>query len=90
MPFTNGQVTVTTSPTPLCTIAGRGGVLIQNNGSAPVFLGGLGVAVSGAGTGISVAAGATVFVPTAGSGTVILYGVVATSSQPVVFLFPSD
>jgi hypothetical protein len=88
--FSNGLVTVGTTPTALCTIAGRGGVIVQNNGSAAVFLGGANVAVSGASTGISLAAGATVFVPTAGSSTAILFGVVATGTQPVVFLAPSD
>jgi hypothetical protein len=47
MPYSNGLVTVGTTPTPICSVGERGGVIIQNNGTAPVFLGGLNVAVSG-------------------------------------------
>jgi hypothetical protein len=36
MPYSNGQVTVTTTPTPICSVAERGGIVIQNNGSAAV------------------------------------------------------
>jgi hypothetical protein len=46
-------------------VGSRGGVVIQNNGTAPVFLGGLNAAVSGANTGISLAVGATIFIPSA-------------------------
>ena len=37
MPYSNGLVTVGTTPTPICSLGARGGVVIQNNGSAPVF-----------------------------------------------------
>jgi hypothetical protein len=89
MSYSNGQAIVGTTPTPICAATGRGGVLIENTGSAPVFLGGPNVAVSGANTGISVAAGATLFVPTVGNLAAILFGV-AAASQSVVFLFASD
>jgi hypothetical protein len=52
-------------------------VIIQNNGSAAVFLGGPNVTVSGANTGISVAAGASVLVPSVGTNAETLFGVVA-------------
>jgi hypothetical protein len=69
----------------------RGGVVVQNNGTAVIFLGGLNVAVSGPNTGISLAgSGATMFIPSVGTNAAILCGVVATGTQPVVFLFPSD
>lgn len=90
MPYFNGLVTVGTAPTAICSVGARGGVVFQNNGSAAVFLGGPNVAVSGATTGISVAAGATLFVPSVGTNPATLYGVVASATAPVVFLFPSD
>lgn len=90
MPYTNGLVTVTTTPTPICAVGERGGVLIQNNGSAAVFLGGPNVTVSGASTGIQLAAGATLFVPSVGTELETLFGVTAAGSAPVIFLFASD
>jgi hypothetical protein len=89
MAFVNGLVTVTTAPTAIVSVGERGGIIIQNNGSAAVFLGGANVAVTGVGTGISLAAGATIFIPSAGSISATLFGVVAAASQPVVYLFPS-
>jgi hypothetical protein len=89
MAYFNGLVTVSTAPTPICALGARSGVLIQNTGSAAVFLGGPNVAVSGAFTGVSVAAGSTLFVPSVGSLAATLYGV-AAASQPVAFLFASD
>jgi len=90
LPYSNGLVTVTTTPTPICSVGERGGVLIQNNGSAAVFVGGQNVAISGANTGISLAAGATLFIPSVGTNPATLFGVVATATQPLAFLFPSD
>lgn len=90
MPYSNGQAIVGTTPTPICSVGERGGVIIQNTGAAAVFVGGPNVAVSGASTGISLAAGATLFIPSVGANPKTLWGVVATASQPVVFLFPSD
>jgi hypothetical protein len=89
MAYSNGLVTVGTTPTAICAIGARSGVLIQNNGSAAVSLGGPNVATSGANTGISLAAGATLFVPSVGSLAATLFGI-AAASQPVVFLFASD
>lgn len=90
MPYSNGLINVATTPTAICTVGERGGVVIQNNGSAAVFLGGPNVATSGASTGISVAAGAPIFIPSVGTNPATLFGVVATATQPVAFLFPSD
>jgi hypothetical protein len=39
MTYFNGLVTVSTTPTPICSMGERAGVLIQNTGSAAVFLG---------------------------------------------------
>jgi hypothetical protein len=91
MPYSKGQVDVATTPTAICSVGERGGVVIQNNGTAPVFLGGLNVAASGPNTGISLAgSGATIFIPSVGTELETLFGVVASGTQPVVFLFPSD
>lgn len=90
MPYSNGLATVTTTPTPICSVGERGGVLLQNNGSAPIFVGGPNVGTSGANMGIQIAAAATLFVPSVGTNQATLYGVVATATQPVAFLFPSD
>ncbi len=91
MPYSNGLVSVGTTATPICSIGERGGVVIQNNGSALVFLGGPNVAASGPNTGISLlGSGATIFIPSVGTNPKTLFGVVATATQPVVFLFCSD
>ncbi len=90
MPYNNGLVTVATTATVICSVGERGGVIIQNNGSAAVFLGGPNVAASGANTGISLAAGATLFIPSVGTNPKTLFGVVAAGTAPVVFLFASD
>jgi hypothetical protein len=90
MSYVNGLVTVTTAPTPICSVGERGGIVVQNNSAAAVFLGGPNVAVSGVNTGISLAAGATIFIPSVGSNLKTLYGVVVTATAAVAFLFPSD
>lgn len=87
MSYTSGIVTVGTTPTVIATVGERGGIVVQNTGSAAVVLGGPNVAVS---TGISLAAGATLFVPSVGTNPATLYGVVATATQPVAYLYPSD
>jgi hypothetical protein len=65
-----------------------GGLLVQNNGSAAVFVGGPSVTTSGANAGVQIAAGATLTVPTTGAEPLSLYGIVATATQNVSYLFP--
>lgn len=89
MAYANQLVTVGTTPTPICTLATPTGVVIQNFGTAAVFVGGANVAVSGASQGISIAAGSILTLPTAGEENETLYGVVAAATQPVVYLFAS-
>jgi hypothetical protein len=88
MTYFNGLVTVATTPTPICAIGARAGVLIQNNGSAAVFLGGPNVATSGANTGISLAAGATLFVPSVGTLAATLFGIVYSFQHFAEFVDP--
>ena len=89
-PYNQGTVTVGTSATLICSPAtGAHGVLIQNNGSVAVFIGGSTVTASGATAGISVAANATVTVPTVGDSPHDLYGIVASTTANVAYLFPN-
>lgn len=60
-------------------------LLVTNGGSAAVFLGPAGVTTT---TGYSLAAGATVNVPTTGAATEALYGIVTTGTATVGYLFP--
>lgn len=92
MAFQQGTVSVGTTATVICTVGStpeNDGVLVQNNGSAAVFLGGPSVTATGATAGLQVAAGDTVRVPTTGADTLVLYGIVASSTAPVSYLFPA-
>ena len=85
--YRHGTVTVGTTATLLVSSSFPGGVLIQNNGTAPIFLGGPNVTANTAATGgIQVAAGATVTVPSVGGITADLYAVIATGTATVAWL----
>ena len=92
MPFKNGVVSVGTTPTPIATpssIPENAGVLVQNLGSVTLYLGGSTVTAGTTATGgLQVAANATVNVPTTGAATEALYGIVASSTANVAYLFP--
>jgi hypothetical protein len=62
--------------------------VIQNNGSATVFLGGSTVTATGATAGIQVAANATVTVPTAGAEPVEVYAIVSSGTATVSYAYP--
>jgi hypothetical protein len=86
MPFKSGQVSVGTTATAIFTSGpapSNDGVLIQNGGSGSVYIGGSGVTTT---TGLPVAAGATVTVPTTGAQPLELFGVVASSTATVSYL----
>ena len=52
--YSNGSTTVASTPTLICTVdPDSAGVLLQNTGSAAIFVGGPNVTTSGAYTGIS-------------------------------------
>lgn len=87
--YVQGTVSVGTSATRICSSGVSGGVLVQNNGSVAVFLGGATVTATGATAGISLAAGAVVVVPAQGEVPRDLYGVVASSTANVAFLLPA-
>ena len=86
--YSNGSTTIGTSPTLVCTVDEVStGVLVQNTGSAAIYFGGANVTTSGAYTGISVAANATLFIPSVGGLQHSLYATVASSTQPCTWLY---
>lgn len=88
--YSNGAVTVGATPTLVCTAgAENDGVLLQNTGAVAVFVGGPAVTASGATTGISLAAGATLSVPSVGGLTHNVYATVASGTSTVVYLYPN-
>jgi hypothetical protein len=89
--YNNAATTVGTTPTLIATLGGvgSGGVLVQNNGTATIYLGSSSVASSGANMGISLATAATLLVPTVGGPADGLYAVTASSTASVVVLFPT-
>jgi hypothetical protein len=84
--YSNGSTTVGSTATLVCSVDSESsGVLVQNNGSVAVVFGGADVTSS---TGISVAAAATLFVPSIAGTAHELYGITASSTAAVTFLFP--
>jgi hypothetical protein len=92
MAYQNGVISVTTSPTLIATPSSApdiDGILIQNLGAVAVFLGGSTVTANTASTGgYSLAAGASVLVPTTGASAEGLFGIVASSTANVAWLYP--
>lgn len=85
--YLHGTVAAGVARTLLVTAGSPGGVLVQNQGAAAVFLGGSTVTADTSATGgISVAAGATVTVPTVGGHSADLYVVTASGTAPVTWL----
>lgn len=80
-PYVSGQVTVGTTATLIASPSGPGGILVSC--SAATFLGGAGVTTS---TGISVGTGPVV-IPTEGAAH-DLYGVVASGTATVSYIYP--
>lgn len=92
MPYKNGVVSVGTTATLIYSVGSapeNDGVLVNNGGSATLYLGGSTVTANTASTGgFPVAAGATVTVPTTGAEPLSLYGIVASGTANVAYLFP--
>jgi hypothetical protein len=89
--FKQGIVSVGTTATLICTVGAapeNDGVMVQNNGSTPVLLGGSTVTTTGATAGIQIAASATMTIPTTGAEPLALYGIVASGTANVSYLFP--
>jgi hypothetical protein len=92
MPYQNGVVSVGTTATLIATPSSapeNAGVLIQNLGSVTLYLGGSTVTANTASTGgLQLAAGASTNVPCTGAASEALYGIVASSTANVAFLYP--
>ena len=92
MAYQNGVVSVGTSATLIATPSSApdvDGILIQNLGAVTLYLGGSTVTANTASTGgYTVAAAASVLVPTTGASAEGLYGIVASSTANVAFLYP--
>jgi hypothetical protein len=90
MPFINGQVSVGATPTQVCQVPGGSGVVLQNLGSAAVFIGGPSVAATGASQGISLAPNASMTINTYEFDTQTspheLWAIVAGGTNPLNYL----
>jgi hypothetical protein len=84
--YSSGQVSVTSTVggTLIASSGTSSSILVSNGSGAQVFLGGAGVTVA---TGLPVAASTTVTVPAAGGQNAALYGIVASTSSTVSFLY---
>lgn len=92
MAYKNGVVSVGTTATLIATPSSApdvDGILIQNLGAVTLYLGGSTVTAGTTATGgLQVAANAVVNVPTTGASSEGLYGIVASSTANVAFLYP--
>lgn len=86
----HGTVTVGISPTLLVSAKNGGGaIVVRNNGSATVYLGGANVTPDTSDTGgLEIAAGTTQTIPAIG-GAIMLYAVAAGGLATVTWLMPS-
>ena len=88
--YDNGVATVTTTPAKLVTVQGENdGILIQNQGSVIVYLGGPSVTADQTATGgYQVAANSSVLVPSVGGTQHDLWAVAASTTAKVAWLQP--
>jgi hypothetical protein len=90
--YKNGVVSVGTTATLIATPSSApdiDGILIQNLGAVTLYLGGSTVTAGTTSTGgYQVAASASVLVPTTGASAEGLYGIVASSTANVAYLYP--
>jgi hypothetical protein len=93
MSYSNGVVSCGTTATLIATPSSApdvAGILVQNLGAVTLYLGGSTVTAGTTATGgYQLAASASVLVPTTGASTEALYGITASSTANVSFLFPS-
>jgi hypothetical protein len=92
MPYKNGVVSASTTATLIATPSSApdvDGILVSNSGSVTVYLGGSTVTANTASTGgYPLAASASVLVPTTGASSEALYGITASSTANVAFVYP--
>jgi hypothetical protein len=84
--YANGSVTVSTTAAVALTVTPGQVVILQNTGSAAIFLGGSSVTSSGANIGYSLAAGASITLPSVAEQPHQLYAIVASATQTLVYL----
>jgi hypothetical protein len=93
MPYQNGVVSVGTTATLICTpgsVPDNEAVLIQNLGTTTLYIGGSTVTAGTTSTGgLQLAANGVITVPTTGANNEPLYGITASSSANVSWLYPS-
>jgi hypothetical protein len=88
--YAQGAVSISAIATLVCQVGPENdGVLVNNSGSATVYLGGRSVTASGAAQGIPLLANATITVPSLGSVTHSLYAITASGTSTVSYLYPA-
>lgn len=90
--YSNGIKTVTTTPQVIVSVGqSNGGILVQNQGSVPVYLGGPTVTADQSATGgVQIAANTTTLIPSLGGYGHNLWGVVASGTASVAWLQPAQ
>jgi hypothetical protein len=87
--YLQGAISVGATATLVCTVTPENdGVLVQNSGTAAVFLGGSTVTATGTTQGIQLAASASMTVPSVGGLVHDLFAVTASGTSTVAFLIP--
>jgi hypothetical protein len=86
--YLSGSTSVGTTATLILTFpAEHGGVLLSNTGTSNIcYVGNTSVTAT---TGIPIAAGATLLVPSVGGSSRPLYGITSTSTPTITFLAPN-
>lgn len=88
--YSNGVVTVGTTPTLIASAIGATGILVQNQGAGTVYLGGSTVTADATATGgVTLAATASITIPTSGAEQCDLYAIVASGTAKVAYLMPA-
>lgn len=88
--YLHGTVTVGTTPSTIAVQPTNDGILLTNQGSVTVYIGGPGVTADQTATGgFPIAASETVTIPTVGSAGHTLYLVVASGTAAVSYIQPS-
>ena len=84
--YVDGETTVGTTATVICTVqSANDGVMVQNSGAVTVYFGGPAVV---AGSAVSLAANSgPITLPTVGGASHELYGITASSTTTVSFLY---
>jgi hypothetical protein len=88
--FQNGTVTVGTTAALAVSLNPAQWAVLQNTGANTVYIGGPTVTSSGAGLGVSIAAGASLAIPASGIDVQNLYAITSTLTSALVWLTPGN